>query len=717
MSKRARRVGKEIADQNAPFHYSTWVEEESHRHEIHALLAPAVVRADGLAAVGLALSCKAWRNAIKPEIIKYMKDVNKKFAKAQDAARKIENMGQVSIASAIARVRRTTTVPFDFPMDPRDPRSADNELVKSTIVEMQNELLDWRRDVNAFRTLQALGENTTQKALKAVSFLCNPNEDPRQDREKSPYILGEETCHAYGALAQSTCEVCAPIGKKHRCGGLGFGFSPAPFAHGKDAACFRLLSAPTECVRNQCFRYNAIAIEPLAPTEHRRGMSKQFHNSNNLMLENALRHAIENEPTHATTIEKRLSEPDRHLIGKHGATGTREEPIDPASPSLRSEASIHERLGRCFWLRKHPTLPPNYSFEAKLRLGKHHFDLAEGDLNRKLHYLDTITMATEKAWRDRLRGDFEALFQTSSELKETGMSTIKELDNIVPGFEATVNRVIVGYGTGIKHILDIKMTHTLLRVAGMAAHDLRRWDQSYAPNGNLASPRAYAWITGLSAGLLPHIRLPDIAVKLNEDPLILNYDNYQWRHVITAMHLFDAVQWDSIKVLKEQRDYGNSAASSSGAGSSADPIVPASATEYRYTSTCYSIGLSVGDAALSVTSTITFPSQRDEWVAMHAGAKNILDSFDLEAELPNVPSQAHIDELVDNDASASMACSWVQCMVQVLAYWPSTRAVAFDILTNNSTRGLVEAVSASPIDLEMLDLARAIKAADGMPLD
>ena len=60
MSKRARGVGKAIADQPQPFHFTEWYEAAETHHEALIQLAPVLVKADAMATCGLMLSCRAW---------------------------------------------------------------------------------------------------------------------------------------------------------------------------------------------------------------------------------------------------------------------------------------------------------------------------------------------------------------------------------------------------------------------------------------------------------------------------------------------------------------------------------------------------------------------------------------------------------------------------------------------------------------------------------
>jgi hypothetical protein len=98
-------------------------------------------------------------------------------------------------------------------------------------------------------------------------------------------------------------------------------------------------------------------------------------------------------------------------------------------------------------------------------------------------------------------------------------------------------------------------------------------------------------------------------------------------------------------------------------------------------------------------------------------AEALLDKNELDAALPPVPSQGQIDDLLDPNAEAKTAMEWIENIAQTLAYWPVTRALGLDTLTNYSTRGVVNAVGNSLVDLQMLDIAKTLKLYDGAPME
>jgi hypothetical protein len=549
-------------------------------------------------------------------------------------------------------------------------------------------------------------------AVQPDSALLASNPDARQPKA---YKLGDATVHAYASMAFKRCEVCGPLGKRcpkqWRSGGT---FSCAPYAQGVTPDCMRLLCAPPECVAQQCFAWNVIALEPLKVSKDgRRGSTAlSFSEYNNKLLESALRHCQVPYPVKCEALCTRLSQPDRCLVSKSGVH------LDPTGPRVNQgytggmsvvarESHISERLGRIFWLHRHPSMPVNYSFEEKLRLSPHTMQLARNDIQRAEKRDRLVKVAILDANRKKLLGDVEALLESKEGLKSQNLCTVEALDAHFPGVQATINRILSTYNEGeCEHALDVAFTCSLVNVAEMMAVDLRRYDQSFSTGGRVASGRAYSWITGLAIGLTPGVSLAEIANKLNDDPRILRYDHEEWRNYVTAMHVFDALQWDALKVEKR------CAASAGMAGGSNDVMGSHEGNKVFYT-----IGIGTPEFNLKVGAEVTYPGTRAEWVAIHASVEETLDKMGLEADLPGVPSQAQIDELQKPECEATFAVNWIEYMAQTMAYWPKTRPIGLDILTNYSVRGFVAAVGTNMIDLEMLDLATALKNADGVPME
>jgi len=710
MSKRARGVGKAIASQPLPFHYSEWVAEYDSRHEIHDLLAPWVVRIDSKAAVGLMLSCRAWRNAIKPEVLVFMKEFNAKFAVAQQASYDMQNAYPISKQSAVSWILADSAN-----IESRGELEVEgNPRVAAKINEMQ-EALRVRRDVVAdFHTLGSCFQGyTVSHALKVAHASAGQSEDPRQhslhaagprsaERRMRPYKLGDATTHAYAAMAFKHCEICAPLGRKCKASG----FTPAPYAQGVDDECMRLLYGSSECVSRECFCWNTIALEPLKLRSLRRGQLP-YNPNNNRTVEAALRHMQIPVPIRCETLSGRLTTSDCALISKTGVHMPVMAMADDAQQqAITSSAHIEERVGRIFWLRSHPSLPHSYSFEHKLRLPPKAFASAEADMARAAKRDAAIKKATSDANREKLRGDIEALFASRSGLASQQLATIDALDAHFPGTAATARRILNTYNEGeTEHALDVAFTSSFVNVADMMAVDLRRWDQQLAEGGRLATGRAYTWITGMSVGETPGIGLSDIANKLNDDPRTLSFSTHEWNAYVTTMHVFDALQWNGLTATKAQRQE---------ASCSHDPLGGPEDVAGR----CFwTIGIGVGQAELAVKGEVTYPSTRAEWINIYNAANQLLDDCDLESTLPTPPAQSIINEIFNNEDAARVALGWIEVMAQTLAYYPVTRAMGLDILTNYSTRGVIAAVGGSLVDLQMLDIAKTLKEADGEPME
>jgi len=724
MSKRARGVGKMIALQPSPFHYNEWEAAEPHRHEVHTLLAPVLVRTDAMATCGLMMLHSNWYNALKPEVLKYMKTFNELFKNAQEAQLELHRLHPVSRQTAINAVVRSPDAP---PMADLI-QNEEHPLVNNKLREMQERVRTLRDIVTTFKEHgSAFRDTTVDHTLKVAGFTMEQNQDPRQShlypnatpavytgvglsRKPNAYMLGDETIHAYAAMAFRRCEVCGPIGRKECCSGrFQGGFAPAPYAHGVSPKCFRLLYCQPECVAAQCIAYNSIGVEPLKILEGRQqllgvwGVKKE----NNKLLESALRHLQVPVPIRCDALTQRLAECDHALITKRGV----HLPDMPGSSTANAlvhgsvvASHVDERTHRIFWLQNHPTLPPDYAMEFKLRLSQRSFALARDDLKRAQARDAEIKKAVLEANRRKLKGDIEALLSARSGLRMADLTSIDTLDAFFPGVAATAERMLSSYNEGeTEHALDIHFTTSFVNVLEMMAVDMRRHDQMFSEGGRVASGRAYSWMAGMSIGETPGVGLTDIAPKLNNDPINYTYTINQWQDYITATHIFDSLTWNKLTVWKKPP---------SAAGSSREPICAIG-------SLTYSVGIGVGTTEIAIQSEVTYPSTRAEWVRIASAAFELLEKHDLEAPLPAVPSQNQINELFecDSTSTAEMAINWIEVMAQTLAYWPTTRAMGLDILTNSSTRGFVQAVANSAVDLGMLDLAKALKMADGEPME
>lgn len=719
MSKRARHVGKTIQGQPRAFNYTEWIEEDSTRHEIHQLLAATLASTDAKVTVALMLSNRAWRDALKPEVVAYMKRFNETFREAQIASRVLDRQGDtpVSINAAVDEIMKDDA----NTLSSEELNDGSHPLVVAKIQEMNERLVTNRAKVAKFRAIQVFPHGIVQGALKKVAILLDPQSrsDPRVDGAREiTYKLGDDTGHAYAAMAWSSCEVNRPLGLKPRGHSE---FVPTPHAHGTSRECFRLLYTTPEAVNAQCISYNILSANPLAPVSNTSvrkigqplvALSQPCREKNNRLLKYALLHSGVSEQISASAIDGRLALDDKKLVEKlprrtpPGYSGNTNQIWDEMQNMNTFQDAYTERVLRVLWLRKHPTMPADFSMESKLKISATAFKYAEADLARFDKKQEEIANATQLAHKRKLLGDLNGLLENRPGLVAAEATTVEAINILCPGFATTVSCLIDCYGQDIDHICEIGLSNLVVHAAEMAVNDVRRYDQMFCENGNLASGLAYAWISGLFAGAIPTLKLAEFGLLLNDDPVNLGYGVNEMENYVTTMHLFDALQWNQICVRK--------APAPGAAGGSSDPLPRYQGDESRV---CYTIGIGVADSELVVQQSCTYPTRRVDWERIREQAAKMMDDCDMEASFPIVPSQGQINELFDESSSAIMALNWIEVMARTLCYWPRTRAFGLDVLTNRSTRGLVDAVAKSPVDMQLLGLARAIKVADGEPME
>ena len=116
----------------------------------------------------------------------------------------------------------------------------------------------------------------------------------------------------------------------------------------------------------------------------------------------------------------------------------------------------------------------------------------------------------------------------------------------------------------------------------------------------------------------------------------------------------------------------------------------------------WTINIGGADAhAVTLTAQMTPPDSQAEYKAIASACEARLDELGLEAALPAVPSQAHIDAFV-KDFEHSDAVNFLEVAAQTMAYHDETRAIALDILTGANTRAFINAVACSGLDVEAL---------------
>lgn len=708
MSKRAKSVGKQIEETPPPFRFNEWLAQCDVRlgpNEIFMLLAPHVARTDAQGAMSLYSQCRDWRHALKPEIGAYMERFNRAFATAQRAQLALDDQpfptrGRV-VRILLAEGRADGLSTEERELIEGDYPDGANETVTKKYDQMTKEWRANTRCILDFKNMATPFAKEHAALLLKVSFMNMGDNggDPRQERraagQRSVYNVGTATVHFYAATGNRSCEVCGPIGAKcTNRGGFCMAFNLVPFACGVSEGAFRMLRCNQLCIERQCVRWNAVGQEPLAvPTVVRQrrdlgGLYSVAHMENNKLFAGALRHAGVPAPQTAIVIDQYISRKPQ-AVQDAFALITDKSPI--------SGFDINERFRRELWARPHPALSSIVTLQDIFQLPDFLFDLSARN-ERAIAKRDAqIAEATREANRDKLRRDFVDLIERDSDLCAAGMQTIKSLETACPGVAATVECMLKAWENGTAdHILDIRFTDQLMQTLRAVCVRLRRHDQS-AMGLDVASSRAYAWISGLSAGDMPNPLLADIFSRL------LLYDKADiplMRAYVTAMHVFDELAWDQISVKRTDARLG-------GPGGSADPL-PLGKDKCELV---WDITLGAGDYTLSLQHGVSLPPMRETWLEIRKRAQAHLDACSLDATLPPLPSQKQIDSLDD------AALEWLTAMAQIMSYWPRTRAFGLDILTNNSTPAVVQAVADSQIDMTMLQALVIVSKADDKPKD
>jgi hypothetical protein len=738
---RAGIVLAELEAMPPPFHYSTWIAEDTTRDAVHMLLGPVLVRTCAKATCGLMLSCTTWRNALKPLVIEFMKELNKKFAAAQIAQFDMDRRGPINRSVAISEIM---SEPDAHALDRSTlEQDEDNPRVAEKLRQLQEAIRVKRDAVIAYKEhSECFDHSTVAHALKMAVMCAGANGDPRQlhlhegpngsgggrdTRQMTPYILGDQTVHAYAAMGMRRCEVCGPLGMP--CSRDKTTFFHAPYAQGAKREHMRLLRCASECVGKQCMLWNCMSQHPLQTTTvvYRRAarVLEDHSQHNNNLLASALRHVSVPSPPSEGVLGKRMRPDDYDLVSKEGALFKRAagdvnvfgdgETANAEEANRRwrweSQRRIDERSMRVFWLATHPTMPATYSMQYKLRVPDSALVLARGDLKRQAnHDADVATLVAQKHM-EKLMADVHCLFATKPGLRAQNVTTIDEVDSFYPGAHATLKRILkTDRDAPVEHALDLPFTRLFVSIVEMAMVDMRRMDQSLCPNGRTASGHAVAWLTGLSIGSIPGVSLQDVSGKLNDDPRAIRIKGGEdpmsvWRLYVTTAHLFDALQWNNLTVDKCEP---------SRAGGSNDPMPSGGTTG---TGIYYHIKIGMGAQMLDIRSLVTYRNTRAEWISIRDSAQKLCDECNLNAILPAVPSQEHIDELFEFGNDATLATNWIEVMAQTLAFWPCTRAMGLEVLTNFSTRGVIAAVHDSGIDLDLLDAVIAVKVADDDPME
>lgn len=376
------------------------------------------------------------------------------------------------------------------------------------------------------------------------------------------------------AMARGSCELCCLVGKGHSNpghGGCSFEFLPGTrqLVYSR-SACVCCNSA---LVKRWCFRHGGtesqmrvdLARNTLAPNDVRvaffgqdgasdshKGMEHVATQLENRALLRAMLRVMYNP-----TKEIRLERHDLvRLVGSESSY----------SVIFEGDRSLKVPPDNFYvWLRKHPCIPPNYPLQSRMELTDKQMDRALASVKRQQDEIKASVRAVANNEFVRYKQDFLDLLHNDSLMQSL---TIDMVEEQLPGTLAllrflTRGKVGCEVLTAIRGVADLCTVVTNMLTVGV------QYDRVYT--GLRASPWAYSYISGISAGwLVPSVKAQDdhefaLRTALEVLSASANWQDAgdvggqewvmaEWSNRVLAMHAFDALEWDSIVVEKNSME-------------------------------------------------------------------------------------------------------------------------------------------------------------------
>lgn len=279
-------------------------------------------------------------------------------------------------------------------------------------------------------------------------------------------------------------------------------------------------------------------------------------------------------------------------------------------------------------------------------------------------------------------------------------------DSLLPGLKNLVQKSVFepiaslpADRTREANINAFPFTKMIMKAAVLGMGTLRRIDLQIAAAH--ASPYAYAFVTGLCVGHDPSFQKENMCAALMHDPdcSLLMHKNY-----VTTMHVFDGIDYTSVKVIPCPQEEIASFARDYNGGNVADNI--ACVLKWSFTM-----------AGQRLTGPI-FASKIASWYDNKANAGYVrLASLGYTPQLVEVPSKRCHLALAAASAgrgppppggpTATEACKsfchWFQYTAQHFMARPETRAIGLDILTGDRGRTMmVQVVGELGLDTELI---------------
>ena len=679
-------------------------------HEIYRLLSEMAVSMPGVPAETAALMRslnKTFKTTIDPLICAYMVICNATVAGLQQAITTDTNHKE-------AEPPRPRGGPGQDPDQAADQKTAWTAWKN---VDSGNEALvctkaaefDGKFGYHTTMTLKKCMTICAANRGSVYGWVTKPDDVPR---------LGA-TVHCFLAMAgKHTCELCANAPKKGRhceCSNtIGGGFSYVPHGNGLIMHCC------SSCIESHSIILNPSSGTPLVQRSRHDPQNESMLEVAKAMLTQVGVHSPFGRDPMRARFGDATWQIDVHNV--HNALLSRLcTPVSSAAvrfllldhPTIDKE---RQQVRRCPTFQSLLRITPNQVETARVTIRE------ADDLEREL--------ASSRRGIMRQHG----AKQINRIMKHHGSSDgVPQLDldfasNMLPGSRQLIDLAVLdvlanysGERTRDANVLSHPFTMRIISAVVLGVGSMRRYDQSFS--GSQASNFAYSYITGLCAGTDSKFDVRELSAQLNLDLNEPNVSIACWRDAITTMHVFDAIDYASIRVVQcpqEQimpfmRDYNGGS-------------MPDKALVLKWS---FDVG------GLRLTGPLIATPNCGWYSDKKNSGEYLLTSLGYRPEFFDVPDSRHFRSMrleqdhapprptpptttstaatecvVDHSGSIKAFTNWFQHTAQHLCARPEARAMGLDILTGDRTRMLIKLVGESNLDPECVAAAGTIMQVD-----
>jgi len=653
-------------------------------HELYRFLSETAVGAPGVhasVAAALRMVNKTFKQTIDPMICAYMRGLNATVAELQTAIRtdithkelKPPRGGQGTSEEMAARFNAWSG------QDAINERTTGE---KTDVIERKfgyHTVMTLKKCMSeAVRATQ--GQGTTYGWTRTLDDV------PR---------LGT-TVHCFLAMAgKHACELHA--GRKHcECSGtIGGGFAYVPNGRGLIMHCCEA------CIDEHSIILNPSSGTPIVPRSRKDPQNERMRElAHGILLQMGI-----SPPYGRDSIRQQVGSDawQLYLNNPHHMMLGRRRHLDSSS-ALRFLLLSHPSIDN---ESKTPATRALYTFQDLLHATKSNVAEAENHIFESDRLMDNLKLAQKQLLRDHAIRQFNRLLTDHGVGEGITALTLEEAGDLLPGATELIERAVVQgmLETPLPqmreaHILSSPFTMRLLSAVVLGLGQLNRYDRSFS--GCNASRFAYAYATGLCAGKDIAFNIRELSAQINIDVCEPGVSLRCWRSLVTTMHVFDAIDYQSIRVVQcpQEQIMGYMRDHYGGA-------IPNNGVVLQWS---FDVG------GVHIKGPVSAPLSRKWFEDKKESGETLLAGLNYAPAFRPVPNAVHFQTLSqkagdldsgehrsESDAyeKAIKACiGWFQHTAQHLCARPETRALGLDVLTGDSTRMLIKIVEEADLDPE-----------------